>query len=561
MALAVPILEVKRTEGFTSDLLANMYEFKTQNLLTDFEIKVQDVSIPCHSVVMAAASPYFRALFECSLVECTEKQVEVDLHPGYLQQVVDYCYTGSINIALDTAHLCLEIVEYFQLTPIKGQIEEFVQQYVSPQTCIGWYFHADKYGMQRLKVDAKGVMMSCFNEVIKSREFLELTPEELVGYISQDIAVADRGTILSACITWMKDDVMRRSDAILDILPHVPLNRCSQSRLKHVLKSFDPWCPNYNQIQQVFVSAILDSIPDHVTIRNEKLSILVAGGFMDRGLLNRSYWRLNLITGECEHLGELPHKIVKYCAAQTAVDGGMFFAGGSRSNMESVPSNECAMYMHATGKWIELPPVLTPTDGSTAVSIGSSVIVVGGTESRGNVMEVFNLETREWKALPRLVQKTTSPLVATNGDCLYIIMNNSNPMLAMSMQCYDLQSETWQLRKLPEELQITKGACAVMLGGELFVLGGTERVCMRYRRCHDVWVSCARPLRVHRYGAVVAVGDAGSIGAGQIILCGGWDDTGKCQRTVEVYDVDNDKWALSDVRLPAELRSHLCVVE
>jgi N-acetylneuraminic acid mutarotase len=227
------------------------------------------------------------------------------------------------------------------------------------------------------------------------------------------------------------------------------------------------------------------------------------------------------------------------------------------------------MYVRATGKWLELPDMPTPVDGATAVSSGNSVIVVGGTEARGNIIEEFNLETRQWRPLSRLVQKTTHPLVATNGDCLYIIMNNSNPMHAMSMQCYDIASDTWQLRKLPEELQITKGACVVVLAGELFVVGGTERLCMRYRRAHDVWLTCARPSQVHRHGAAVALGaaigsgcaDGGAGSGGQIMLCGGWDEAGHCQRTVEVYDVRDNKWALSDVRLPAGLRSHLCVIE
>ena len=65
MASSEPILEVERSDSFTDDLLHGLWEMKSSEEMTDFNIKVNNDVIPCHSNVMATASPYFKR-FLCS---------------------------------------------------------------------------------------------------------------------------------------------------------------------------------------------------------------------------------------------------------------------------------------------------------------------------------------------------------------------------------------------------------------------------------------------------------------------------------------------------------------
>ena len=124
---ASAVLEVTRSMDFTDDLLHNMYDMKTEEDMIDFTIKVNKVTIPCHRMVMSAASPFFKVLLRSSMKETKQREVELNhLNEDYLQKVIEYCYTGNITIHLDDVEQCLEIVEYFQLSLLKRQIEEFI---------------------------------------------------------------------------------------------------------------------------------------------------------------------------------------------------------------------------------------------------------------------------------------------------------------------------------------------------------------------------------------------------------------------------------------------------
>ena len=48
--------------------------------------------MPCHRVVLEAASPYFTAMFSSGLEESTSAKVQMTIDPDVLFNVVDYVY-------------------------------------------------------------------------------------------------------------------------------------------------------------------------------------------------------------------------------------------------------------------------------------------------------------------------------------------------------------------------------------------------------------------------------------------------------------------------------------
>ena len=52
--------------------------------------------IPCHKLVLAAVSPYFRAMFRSGEAGASTVTIHgVDSHT--LRTIVTYCYTGTLN--------------------------------------------------------------------------------------------------------------------------------------------------------------------------------------------------------------------------------------------------------------------------------------------------------------------------------------------------------------------------------------------------------------------------------------------------------------------------------
>ena len=164
MASSEPLLEMEQCEWFAYDLLHSLWEMKSRGEMTDFNIKINNDVISCHSNVMAAASPYFKRLLRSPMKESQNREVELALDAKYVSKVVDYCYSGKITIGLSEAEACLDIADYFQLDKLKSKIEEFVCEQLSTEICISWYFLADKFRLYVLKEHSRSVMISSFHE-------------------------------------------------------------------------------------------------------------------------------------------------------------------------------------------------------------------------------------------------------------------------------------------------------------------------------------------------------------------------------------------------------------
>ncbi|GAA6068206.1 kelch-like protein 2 isoform X1, partial [Tachysurus ichikawai] len=76
-----------------------MNELRSQSVLCDVTIVAEDVEIAAHRVVLAAGSPYFRAMFTGEMSESRQKKVRIKEIDGWtLGILIDYVYTAEIQV-------------------------------------------------------------------------------------------------------------------------------------------------------------------------------------------------------------------------------------------------------------------------------------------------------------------------------------------------------------------------------------------------------------------------------------------------------------------------------
>ena len=73
-----PCWKLTRSNGFTDQLLDSLSDLKNTQSLIDFTIKVQNVKIPCHRLILATVCPYFRAMFNSGMKEVKNEEVVLD---------------------------------------------------------------------------------------------------------------------------------------------------------------------------------------------------------------------------------------------------------------------------------------------------------------------------------------------------------------------------------------------------------------------------------------------------------------------------------------------------
>jgi len=96
---------------------SQLEQLRKDSFLTDVLLISEDVSLPCHKLILSLQSPYFRTLFSSSgFMESGQDTITMShIRPELLETIVTYIYTGHIIITKDAAVDILEAVTCLQI--------------------------------------------------------------------------------------------------------------------------------------------------------------------------------------------------------------------------------------------------------------------------------------------------------------------------------------------------------------------------------------------------------------------------------------------------------------
>uniref|UniRef100_A0A8C2FIL1 BTB domain-containing protein n=1 Tax=Cyprinus carpio TaxID=7962 RepID=A0A8C2FIL1_CYPCA len=121
---------------FQSTLLQDgLKELLKENKLVDCILKVGDQSLPCHRLIMAACSPYFRELyFTEDGVEKKDSSKEVVLEnvdPTIMDMIVNYLYSADIEITDENVQDIFAVANRFQIPSLFTVCVNYLQNKLS----------------------------------------------------------------------------------------------------------------------------------------------------------------------------------------------------------------------------------------------------------------------------------------------------------------------------------------------------------------------------------------------------------------------------------------------
>ncbi|CAH2246641.1 kelch 6 [Pelobates cultripes] len=101
--------------GFTLALQNGLENLRLENSLTDVALCIGNKVFPCHRVVLAAASNYFRAMFCNELKEKYEEEIVIQgVEADTMEIILNYTYTSKIVITKQNVQKILEAASLFQ---------------------------------------------------------------------------------------------------------------------------------------------------------------------------------------------------------------------------------------------------------------------------------------------------------------------------------------------------------------------------------------------------------------------------------------------------------------
>ena len=533
-------------KAYQNAFMKGMHNLRQNEEYTDVQLQSGDVQIRCHRNVLAVASDYFKAMFRCGLEESTSATVLLTVEPEILTSIVDYLYTGEIELTVDNVENLFKAGDILQLDNLKVACENVMLKQIEPANCVGFFKFATLYRLDKLQQKASGVIQSEFKIVALKEEFKELSCKELIEFIKDDdVNVEDEDVVFDAVLDWVRHDLDNRKSSFQTIIEHVRLPYCTSNYLQHMKDTYDLFTPMCYEYLIEALSFQADTVHQHQiascrtvlrTNFQQESCLLLVGGLAclegeDNEFEHNSCQYYKEDTSSWESLTELPQSVGRFYHV-CRVNRGLLLTGGRTGGA----FNQCWHFDMSIKKWEAMPPLITARRHHRSVSLDDCVYVVGGMDVNNTMLasvECLNANRNQWLSMPEMTQAVYLPAVVTYNNKIFVVggRDAQNKGLCCT-QVFDTTQGQWST--LPDMPEVCDLGAAVTLNDCMYVVGGFGHTCLKYDPTSDNWTKLSQPSLSH--GNAPAV-----VWRGSILVAGGGDAKPESS-VIEQYSPLTDTW-------------------
>lgn len=276
--------------NYPKDAIRQMHIMRSNQLLTDVILEVDQELYHCHKIILSAASPYFKAMFTGGLKECEMSRIKLQgVCPAAMSRIIFFMYSGQVRVTeVDVCQL-LTAATMFQVANVIEACCNFLERQLDSSNAIGIAEFAEHHGCDSLKQKANQYIERHFTKVCQEEEFLQLSDDRLIKLIRRDqLNVQGERDVYNAVMSWVRYDADNRYSKFENILASV---RC-QLLTPHFIREQMQNCDVFNRVPRCreYLAKICHEITQHrkpaVKERtpNTARLIFVAGGYFRHSL-------------------------------------------------------------------------------------------------------------------------------------------------------------------------------------------------------------------------------------------------------------------------------------
>ncbi|XP_066285390.1 kelch-like protein 24 [Branchiostoma lanceolatum] len=469
---------------FAGWFFKSLRSLRSEGLLVDVTLCAEGKEIPCHRVVLATCSDYFKAMFGGSLSESKKDKIEMGgVSVEALQQLVDYAYTSKVNVTEENVRPLFVAANMLQFAHVETACEKFLIKSLSPTTCMGTWALGHKMSSEWVSDRARHCAIKNFEEACKTEEFLELPLDILETYISEDgLHAKKEERVLEVVMLWVRHDLKERQKHLEDLLESVCFSSMDQDYLKNILKK-DKVLGKVPGVKKLTEDQSLHRSPREIS-QND---ILVLGGVKDHYLnrtisLSERVYRLEL-DSHCVDSNPLPQQIRDSQGfAACVLDKDVIVTGGNKS------LRQAWRYRPSQKSWKRLASLKTGRYGHGMAVCEGKVYVVGGCSHTTYInthilsdVEVYNERTNRWKKVAPLELAVSNFALTECSGILHVfggVIEPDRHTKTDSVQWYDPTSNEWRFGLQMPAAMANLIACTVNY--EIYLLGGPLKCVIKY---------------------------------------------------------------------------------
>lgn len=182
----------------------------------DCVLKVKEKEFRCHRLVLAASSPYFKAMFLSNLEESKKREIVLkDVDPIVMGMVLRYLYTSDINLTEQNVQDIFMVANMFQIPSIFSVCVSFLQSKLVLSNCLAIFRLGLLLDCPRLASEARDFICERYELIVRDQDFHQLGPSELAAIITCDsLNVEKEEVVFESLMDWVSYD---REDRLKDL--------------------------------------------------------------------------------------------------------------------------------------------------------------------------------------------------------------------------------------------------------------------------------------------------------------------------------------------------------
>lgn len=218
---AMTIDPVEQPRMYQQTLLQDgLCDLLEHDKFVDCVLKVQEKTFPCHRLVLAASSPFFKAMFLSDLEESKKREIVLkDVEPDVLEMILRYLYTSDINLTEQNVQDIFMVANMYQIPSIFSVCVSYLQEKLVLGNCLAIFRLGLLLDCPRLALVAREFICERFQVAVRDQDFLQLGPSELAMIITSDALNIEREEqVFEALMDWVRHDESNRLKDLPELL-------------------------------------------------------------------------------------------------------------------------------------------------------------------------------------------------------------------------------------------------------------------------------------------------------------------------------------------------------
>ncbi|XP_017309164.1 kelch-like protein 40b isoform X1 [Ictalurus punctatus] len=483
--MALPIDPMEEPRMYQQTLLQDgLCDLLENDTMVDCVLKIKDKEFPCHRLVLAACSSYFRAFFKSGVEASKQREIVLeDVEPGVMGMILKYLYTSSINVTEQNVQDIFALANMLQIPSIFTVCVSFLQKRLSLSNCLAIFRLGLMLDCPRLAVSARNFACERFQLITRDEEFLHLSPSELAAILASDsLNVETEQAVFEALIKWVgcdKDKRLEELPTLLDCVRFrlVPEDYFAEQVEQHEWLRSNPEITKKLQLVKDAHAGKLPEVKKTMTNKKSKEKKTEEDGEEEEdqeellpGILNDNLrfgmFLRDLIlmindtssvaydpTGNDCYVASISSQIPKNHCSIVTKENQIFVIGGIFFNEQSEEEQLNSYFLQfdpASSDWLGMPPMPSPRFLFGMGEAENSIFVIGGKELKEGEQTldsvlVYHRQSLKWGESVPLPYAVYAHGTVSQDGIVYVIGGKGDSKQCLNKVCaYDTKKGEWK---------------------------------------------------------------------------------------------------------------------